>query len=132
MKKSLVILSVFAVGFSYAQKSTKSPTFSVEREKVKNSVLPSGDREFKSKAEKQAYVHETVRTEETTIISSDPSFPKYVNTGNKKADASNYAISKAEWVENNPEKYEKMNAFSKKNAESIRTRNQKNNINQKH
>lgn len=132
MKKSLVILSVFAVGFSYAQKSTKSPTFSVEREKVKNSVLPSGDREFKSKAEKQAYVHETFRKEETTIISSDPSFPKYVNTGNKKADASNYARSKAEWVENNPEKYEKMNAFSKKNAESIRTRDQKNNINQKH
>ena len=131
MKKSLVILSVFAVGLTYAQKSTISPTFSVEREKVKNSVLPSGDREFKSKAEEQAYVHETVRTEETTIISSDPSFPKYVNTGNKKADASNYARSKAEWVENNPEKYEKMNAFSKKNAESIRTRDQKNNSNQK-
>ena len=132
MKKSLVILSVFAVGLSYAQKSTKSPTFSVEREKVKNAVLPTGDREFKSKAEKQAFIQETARAEETTIISSEASFPKYVNTGNKKADASNYARRKAEWVENNPEKYEKMNSYSKKNAESIRAREQKNNINQKH
>ena len=55
-----------------------------------------------------------------------------MNTGNKKADASNYARSKAQWVENNPEKYEKMNSFSKRNAESIRARDQKNNINHKH
>ena len=132
MKKSLIILSVFAVGLSYAQKSTKSPTFSIEKEKVKNSVMSSGEREFKTKSEKQDFIEQNVRTEEITIITSDPSFPKYINTGNKKADASNYARNKAEWIEKNPEKYEKMNSFSKKNAESIRNREQKNNIKQKH
>ncbi|MBG39374.1 MAG: hypothetical protein CL857_05555 [Cryomorphaceae bacterium] len=132
MKKSLIILSVFAVGLTYGQKSTKKPTFSVEREKVKSSVMPSGEREFKTKSEKQDFIEQNVRTEERTIISSDPSFPKYINTGNKKADASNYARNKAEWIEKNPEKYEKMNSYSKKNAESIRNREQKNNIKQKH
>jgi hypothetical protein len=131
MKKSLVILSVFAVGLSYAQKSTKNPTFSVEKEKVKSAVSPPVKREFKSKTEKPAYESQPTRIEETTIISSDPSFPKYVNTGNKKTDASTYSRKKEEWIENNPEKYEKMNSFSKRNAESIRAKEQKKNINQK-
>ena len=33
MKKSLVILSVFAVGISYGQKSTEAPVFTTEKQK---------------------------------------------------------------------------------------------------
>ena len=33
MKKSLVILSVFAVGISYAQKTTEIPVFKTDKEK---------------------------------------------------------------------------------------------------
>ena len=124
-------MSVFAVGLSYAQKSTKSPTFSVEKEKVSNTSNPSVEREFTSKAEKQAFHMQAEPAKEITIISSDASFPKYVKTGDQKADAKNYADRKDAWIENNPEKYEKMNSYSKKNAESIRAREQKNNINQK-
>ena len=131
MKKSLVILSVFAVGLSYAQKSTKSPTFSGEKEKVSNTSNPSVEREFTSNAEKQAFHMQAEPAKETTIISSDASFPKFVKTGDQKADAKNYSDRKDAWIENNPEKYEKMNSYSRKNAESIRAREQKNNINQK-
>ena len=67
---------------------------------------------------------------EITIISNDASFPKYVKTGDQKADAKNYADLKDAWVERNAEKYEKMNAYSKKNAESIRAK-EKRNINHK-
>jgi hypothetical protein len=129
MKKSLVILSVFAVGVTYAQKST-TPTFSVEKEKVTNPSNPSVEREFTSKAEKQAFHMQAEPAKEITIISSDASFPKFVKTGDQKADAKNYADLKDAWVERNAEKYEKMNAYSKKNAESIRAK-EKRNINHK-
>ena len=129
MKKSLVILSVFAVGISYAQKST-TPTFSVEKEKVTNTSNLSVEREFTSKAEKQAFHMKAEPAKEITIISNDASFPKYVKTGDQKADAKNYADRKDAWVESNTEKYEKMNSFSKKNAESTRAK-EKRNINHK-
>ena len=131
MKKSLVILSVFAVGLSCAQKSADNPTFSIERENVKNTSHSSGDREFSSKTEKQDFIKQADPVKERTILPYDATFPKYINTGDKKADASNYAALKDEWVKNNSEKYEKMNSFSKKNAESIRARDQKRNINHK-
>ena len=83
MKKSLVILSVFAVGISYAQKST-TPTFSVEKEKVTNTSNLSVEREFTSKAEKQAFHMQAEPAKEITIISNDASFPKYVKTGDQK------------------------------------------------
>jgi hypothetical protein len=130
MKKSLVILSVFAVGLSYAQKSTVNPTFSVEKEKVTNTSSPSGEREFSSKAEKQAFHMQAKPAKEITIISNDATFPKYVKTGDQKADAKSYADRKDAWVESNTEKYEKMNSFSKKNAESTRAK-EKRNINHK-
>ena len=129
MKKSLVILSVFAVGITYAQKST-TPTFSVEKEKVTNPSNPSVEREFTSKAEKQAFHMQAEPAKEITIISNDASFPKYVKTGDQKADAKNYADRKDAWVKRNAEKYERMNAYSKKNAESIRAK-EKRNINHK-
>ena len=130
MKKSLVILSVFAVGLSYSQKATQTMTFSVEKEKVTNTSLPPGEREFNSKAEKQAYQAQAQPAKEITIMSEDATFPKYVKTGNKESDASSYAARKAEWIEKNPTKYEKMNANFKKNEKAIRMKRNRD-INQK-
>lgn len=91
-------------------------TFSVEEDRL--TQVP----EFSTKAEKQAYFKLNRPAKEITIISSDSTYPKFIVTGDKELDASNYAARKAEWVENNPDKYEKMHSFSNENAESIRAK----------
>jgi len=84
MKKSLVILSVFAVGISYAQKSTEIPVFTTEKEKSEwieknpekyNQPKDVKEMEFSSKAEKQAFHADPVR--EKVIVSDDSSGSKY-------------------------------------------------------
>lgn len=106
-------------------------TFSVEKEKVTNTSQPPGEQEFNSKADKQAHhAQAEIAKESITIMPNDSSFPKYVKTGNKASDASNYATQKAEWIENNPTKYEKMNANFKKNEKAIRMKRNRD-INQK-
>ena len=64
MKKSLVILSLFAAGISYAQKTTEIPVFTTEKEKTEwieknpekyNQPKDVKEMEFSSKAEKQAF-----------------------------------------------------------------------------
>ena len=102
MKKSLVILSVFAAGISYAQKTTETPVFTTEKEKSEwieknpekyNQPKDVKEMEFSSKAEKQAFHADPVR--ERVVVSEDASFPTYVNTGNKQLDDQTYATKKA-------------------------------------
>jgi hypothetical protein len=142
MKKSLVILSVFAVSISYGQKPTGNPFFSTENEKSDwieknpekynqlNDVKKVKEMEFSSKAEKEAFHADPVR--ERVVVSDDPSFPTYITTGNKQADNETYAAKKAQWIEQNPAKYEKMSpAQETKNAEEIRAKERKEFKNQK-
>ena len=68
--------------------------------------------EFNTKAEKDTY-DQQMRTNndpvrERVILPSDPTFPKYVNTGNKSLDASNYDAAKQAWISNNESKYNQM------------------------
>ena len=68
--------------------------------------------EFNTKAEKDTY-DQQMRTNndpvrERVILPSDPTFPKYVNTGNKSVDAANYSTAKDEWINNNQSKYDQM------------------------
>ena len=131
MKKSLVILSVFAAGLSYAQKATL-PTFSAEKEGTKTSQ----QHVFKTKAEKQSAfraqeveakrIQKAEPAKELTIMSEDATFPKFVNSGDARVDNDNYATQKAAWIENNATKYESLNThstMSKAEAKSARVRN---------
>jgi len=139
MKKSLVILSVFAAGISYGQKSTETPFFTTEKEKSEwieknpekyNQPKDVKEMEFSSKAEKQAFHADPIR--ERVIVSDDSSFPTYVNTGDKQLDDETYAAKKAQWIEQNAAKYEKMSTAKKsKNAETIRAKERKEFTNQK-
>ena len=63
MKKSLVILSVFAVGISHAQKTTEIPVFTTEKEKAEwiekypekyQQPKDVKEKEFSLRAEKEA------------------------------------------------------------------------------
>jgi hypothetical protein len=137
MKKSLVILSVFAAGLSYAQKATEIPVFTTEKEKSewiqKNPEKynqPLKPMEFNSKAEKQAFHADPLR--ERVIVADDTSFPTYINTGDKQLDDETYAAKKAQWIEQNAAKYEKMSDVKEtKNAETIRAKERKEFNNQK-
>ena len=154
MKKSLVILSVFAAGISYAQKTTEIPVFKSDKEKSEwinqNPELynqPTKEKEFSSVEEKQAFhgievredgvviEHNSFHTDpvrERVIVSNDSSFPTYINTGNKQLDDETYAAKKAQWIEQNAAKYEKMSpAKESKNAETIRAKERKEFTNQK-
>lgn len=130
MKKSLVILSVFAAGISYAQKTTEIPVFKTDKEKSEwiqqNPELynqPTKEREFTSVEEKRAFNADPIR--ERVIVSDDSSFPTYISTGNKQLDEETYAAKKAEWVEKNAAKYEKMIIKSTEDAEAIRAKERK-------
>jgi len=133
MKKSLVILSVFAVGVSYGQKSTEAPVFTTEKQKSEwieknpEQYKNSKDvmvKEFNSKAEKQAFHADPVRSR--IIVADEPSFPTYVNTGDKLLDDETYATKKAQWIEQNEGKYNAMSKVKEsKNSEAIRARERK-------
>ena len=139
MKNSLVILSVFAVGISYAQKTTEIPVFTTEKEKAEwiekypekyQQPKDVKEKEFSSRAEKEAFHADPVR--ERVVVSNDPSFPTYVNTGDKRKDDETYAAKKAQWIEQNSAKYEQMSTSSnKEDAEAIRAKERKEFINQK-
>jgi hypothetical protein len=68
--------------------------------------------EFNTKAEKDAYsqkqksANKPVR--EHSAFPADPTFPKYINTGNKSLDDSNYMTAKDEWITKNQAKYDQM------------------------
>jgi hypothetical protein len=81
-------------------------------------------KEFNSKAEKQAFHADPVRSR--IIVTDEPSFPTYVNTGNKQLDDQTYATQKAQWIEQNEGKYNSMSIVKEsKNAEAIRAKEQK-------
>ena len=154
MKKSLVILSVFAAGISYAQKTTEIPVFKSDKEKSEwinqNPELynqPTNEKEFSSVEEKQTFHGTEVREDgvvieqnsfhtdpvrERVIVSNDSSFPTYINTGNKQLDDETYAAKKAQWIEQNAAKYERMtNSTNTEDAEAIRAKERKEFTNQK-
>ena len=93
-------------------------------------VRKEKEMEFNSLEEKRAFHADPVR--ERVIVSEDPSFPTYINTGNKQLDDETYAAKKAQWIEQNPAKYAEMStAMESKNAEEIRAKERKEFINQK-
>ena len=132
-------MSVFAAGISYAQKATEIPVFTTEKDKSEwieknpekyNQPKDVKEMEFSSQAEKQAFHADPVR--ERVVVSDDSSFPTYINTGNKQLDDETYAAKKAQWIEQNAAKYEKMSpAQETKNAEEIRATERKEFNNQK-
>lgn len=132
-------MSVFAAGISYAQKATEIPVFTTEKDKSEwieknpekyNQPKDVKEMEFSSQAEKQAFHADPVR--EKVIVADDTSFPTYVNTGDKRLDDETYAAKKAQWIEQNTAKYDKMStAQESKNAESIRAKERKEFNNQK-
>ena len=122
MKKSLVILSVFAMGISYAQKTTEIPVFKSDKEKSEwiqqNPELynqPTKEREFTSVEEKRSFNADPIR--ERVIFADDSSFPTYVRTGNKRLDDETYAAKKAKWIEQNAAKYEKLSSVHDESEE---------------
>ena len=123
-------MSVFALGISYGQKTTEIPVFKSDKEKSEwiqqNPELynqPTKEREFTSVEEKRAFNADPIR--ERVIVSDDSSFPTYISTGNKQLDEETYAAKKAEWVEKNAAKYEKMIIKSTEDAEAIRAKERK-------
>lgn len=69
--------------------------------------------EFNTRAEKDTYDQQMKANNpdplrEHIVLPNDPSFPKYVNTGNKSLDASNYDAAKQAWISNNESKYNQM------------------------
>jgi hypothetical protein len=116
-----VLLSATTV-FSQKQE-TSMPRFSSDAEKAAwianhpedyermtgekvTTVIP----EFKTQAEKDAWLKslELNGEQKFLTISDDPTFPKYIITGNKEMDDLNYENAKAEWIAKNPKKYELM------------------------
>lgn len=63
-----------------------------------NQVLPNGDIYTPKKDEKRT----------TVILSSEPTFPVYVSTGNQEADDAGYLQKKLDWISQNPDKYNQM------------------------
>ena len=132
-------MSVFAAGISYAQKATEIPVFTTEKDKSEwieknpekyNQPKDVKEMEFSSQAEKQAFHADPVR--ERVIVADDTSFPTYINTGDKQLDDETYAAKKAQWIEQNAAKYEKMSDVKEtKNAETIRAKERKEFNNQK-
>lgn len=123
-------MSVFVAGISYAQKTTEIPVFKSDKEKSEwiqqNPELynqPTKEREFTSVEEKRAFNADPIR--ERVIVADDSSFPTYISTGNKQQDEETYAAKKAEWVEKNAAKYEKMTTKSTDDAEAIRAKERK-------
>lgn len=47
---------------------------------------------------------------EITIISEYNDYPKYIDTGNPQKDDATFKQKKIQWIKQNPEKYEKLNA----------------------
>jgi hypothetical protein len=70
------------------------------------------------------------RENSIVIFPNDPTFPKYVKTGNKQSDDDNYRKSKDQWIQNNSVKYSKL-TIKEKNSEApsvIRARELNSNI----
>lgn len=95
-------------------------TIRVKDEKVSGYNIKAID---KSQAEPK-------REKVTILFPNDPTFPKYVNTGNKQSDDDNYRKSKDQWIQNNSVKYSKL-TIKEKNSEApsvIRARELNSNI----
>jgi hypothetical protein len=74
-------------------------------EEVKTAELPE---EFKTDAEKSAYMREKGLGHEITILEDVPGFPKYIDTGNPEMDKADYSYRKDLWVEQNRAIYDQM------------------------
>lgn len=102
MKKHLTLTTILSIGFainSYSQTTNNSLPSTVRKiETSENTQSSPIDKKVERKAP----------AKEITVVESEPTFPKYIDTGNPEQDQSNYAARKAEWIKNNPEAYERM------------------------
>ena len=129
MKKIILSIMVIGVSLSFANaqetnNGSNEMNNQEQKEKQKKELIQNNpeaykamggvvsEPEFNTKAEKDTY-DQQMRTNndpvrERVILPSDPTFPKYVNTGNKSVDAANYSTAKDEWISNNQSKYDQM------------------------
>lgn len=95
MKKHLTLIAFLSIGFginSYSQTNTSNLPSTVRAiENSENNIQPNRERMIENK----------VKSKEITIVESDSTFPKYIDTGNAEIDQANYAKRKAEWIKNN-------------------------------
>lgn len=133
MKKKLMVVGaiIFVATKSFGQIQEKIvPQFRSDEEKVKwvnehpeeyrkmngEDVKPvERPIEFKSDAEKSAYLKENGLGKEITILEDVPGFPKYIDTGNPEMDQADYSYRKDLWVEQNRELYDKMTSVKEEN-----------------
>ncbi|MBT6438455.1 MAG: hypothetical protein HOK72_02040 [Flavobacteriales bacterium] len=129
MKKFILSIMVIGGSFSFANaQETNNSSNEIknqeQKEKQKKELIQNNpeayqakggvvsEPEFNTRAEKDTY-DQQMRTNndpvrERVIMPNDPTFPKYVNTGNKSVDAANYSTAKDEWINNNQSKYDQM------------------------
>ena len=129
MKKIILSMVVIGVSLSFANaqetnNGSNEMNNQEQKEKQKKELIQNNpeayqakggvvsEPEFNTKAEKDTY-DQQMRTNndpvrERVILPSNPTFPKYVNTGNKSVDAANYSTAKDEWINNNQSKYDQM------------------------
>jgi hypothetical protein len=132
MKKSKLLLGVALLSMStaFSQKTQESLPFKTEEEKLLwirehpneyrrmngEEVKPlEHPMEFRSDAEKSAYLKENGLGKEITILEDIPDFPRYIDTGNPETDLIDYANRKDQWVEQNQKLYDRLTQSSENN-----------------
>ena len=129
MKKIILSAMVIGFGFSCVQAqeiNTGSNDVNVQTQKdqQKKELIQSNPQayeaqggnvkepKFNTKAEKDTYDQQMNAQNEPikarVVMPSDPTFPKYIITGDESLDASNYMMAKDEWIRNNQSKYDQM------------------------
>jgi hypothetical protein len=132
MKKQKLLLGValFSISTTFAQKTQESLPFKTEEEKIQwiqehpdeyrrinGESVKQTERplEFRSDAEKSAYLRANGLGKEITILENVPGFPKYIDTGNPELDQADYAKRKDLWVEQNQKLYDRLTQSSENN-----------------
>ena len=109
--KHLFIVAVFSllVKVGFAQ-TNQIPQFNSAQEK--EAWIKAHPAEYQKMVDASASNTSTTTATTTTTTSTpaiapatDPTFPQYVNTGNKEQDDANYKAAKEAWIQANPEKY---------------------------
>ena len=101
MRFALLVWIITALVIStsaYAQTDRKTDP---ERAKLEQHQLRSGNPQTPAalNQEQSGSKAAASRHHETVIMPDDPTFPKYINTGNPEADEANYQLRKAEWYD---------------------------------
>jgi len=124
-----MIVFVSVASFGQTQENVV-PQFRSDEEKVKwvnehpeeykklngEEVLPTErPAEFRTDAEKSAYLRANGLGKEITILEDVPGFPKYIDTGNPEMDKADYSYRKDLWVEQNQDLYNKLTQTAEDN-----------------